>query len=109
MEPRSTSRRAERRNPHSESGRAEDVGDGEALLGERRGRDRLAAPAGTDLPIPLARRPPMDEDGLRIEIDQPDLGNAVLGVEGELPLAVVDEGGVRDLDEEEDVPGVGRA
>src|SRR6476661_6409557 len=78
---------------------AEDRVHGEARLRERFGVDRLPPPVGAHVLIALGGRLAVVKDRLGFQSDQPSLGDASFGIEGHLDVAVVSQGGVRDLNE----------
>src|SRR4051812_8742646 len=84
---------------------AKNLVDGEKHVRERFRSDRLSPAVRADVLIPLGGRAAVDEEGAGIQVDQPGLGDAGLGVEVHLHSAVEGEGGIGHLDHQKGITG----
>src|SRR6266550_9163095 len=95
--------RAKKRKRPGHPGSAEDLADADADARQEQGRERRVAAEDLLVGVGVAAGFSMSFDAIRREVHEPRFGDTGPGVAGELGVTVVSEGGIRDLDDEQDV------
>ena len=68
--------------------------------------DKIAVPRGQQSTVTLWRWVKKDRKRVQLNIDQPHLGNCMLGISGDLGIPIVFERRIRYLDQQQHVLGI---
>src|SRR6266571_8267850 len=95
--------RAKKRKRPGHPGSAEQLADADTDVRQEQGSERRLAAEDLLVGVHVTSGLPMSFDAIRCEVHEPCFGHTGPGVAGELGVTVVSEGGIRDLDDEQDV------